>query len=56
MIAVPTELHRKIGAHYSSKQPWTKGKRVREVLSARSWQAQYRYGVEQLRKNGISPP
>lgn len=56
VIAVPIEIHRKISAHYSSKQPWTKGKRVRDVISARSWQSQYQYGVNQLRKHGVSPP
>lgn len=55
LIAIPDQIHTRISGFYSSKPRWTKGKTVRQVISARSWQKQYDYGVKTLRRHGVDP-
>jgi RHS repeat-associated protein len=53
LIRVPTEVHRRISAYYSSKQPFTRGLTVREWLRRQSLDEQFRFGVELLRQQGF---
>ena len=48
VMAITREVNQKLNAHYSSKFFWTNGKTVREWLKGRSWEEQFRYGVEAL--------
>ena len=45
-------IHSKINGHYSSIQPYTTGKTVRDWLAGQSFQAQFDYGFQQLSKYG----
>jgi RHS repeat-associated protein len=45
-------IHERVSAYYSSKQPFTGGKTVREWLSTQSYREQYRYGIKILRQFG----
>ena len=54
VINIPTQIHNKISAYYSSKIPGvTGGKTVREWLAGQSFQKQYEYGVRILRMYGV---
>ena len=52
MIALPTEVHRKISGFYSSIQPESKNMRVRDWLNGQSYDKQYEYGLQVLKKYG----
>ena len=52
MIALPTEVHRKISGFYSSKPANLKGLRVRDWLNGQSYDKQYEYGLQVLKKYG----
>lgn len=45
-------IHAKISGYYSSKQPFTHGKTVREWLSTKSYREQYNFGLKQLKNFG----
>ncbi len=45
-------LHRKVTGYYNSKQPFTNGKTVREYLKDKSFNEQYNFGVDTLKKFG----
>lgn len=53
VIPIPTEAHRNISAHYSSKPDWTGGSTVRDWLSQQSFEAQNEYGLQRLRIEGV---
>ena len=48
--ATPKDVHKDISAFYSSKQPFTNGKTVRDWLNGQSYEAQYKFGIEQWEK------
>ena len=43
---------KKISGYYSSIQPFTRGKTVRQWLSTQSYDAQYKFGIETLKEFG----
>lgn len=45
-------LHAKISGYYSSKQPFSEGKTVRQWLSNKSYEEQYEFGIEKLKMFG----
>jgi len=47
-------IHSKISGYYSSKQPFTGGKTVREWLYTKSYQEQYEFGVKIIKQFGGS--
>jgi hypothetical protein len=49
VIKLPQGLHRKISAYYSSIQSFTGGKTVRQWLSTKSFQEQYKFGIKKLK-------
>ena len=48
-------IHAKISGYYSSKQKFTNGLTVREWLSTKSFQEQYKFGIEKLKELGWKP-
>ncbi|MFC5701713.1 hypothetical protein ACFPVX_10470 [Cohnella faecalis] len=56
VVAIPSgysgSVHSKISGFYSSKQPFTNGKTVREWLSGKSFEYQFEFGLQQLKKYG----
>ncbi|MED4284989.1 pre-toxin TG domain-containing protein [Priestia megaterium] len=60
IVAVPTSgdnsVHKKISALYSSKQPYSQGKRVREWLQGKSYEEQFDFGMKELKKYGTVTP
>ena len=55
LIALPRPVHQRVSAHYSTKPSWSKPRTVRAVVSERSWDEQYDYGVRLLREYGYEP-
>ncbi|HJS33220.1 MAG TPA: hypothetical protein VJ924_14595, partial [Alphaproteobacteria bacterium] len=53
VIILPREVHESISGHYSSKPEGMEGKTVRDWLADKSYEAQYRYGIQQLREAGV---
>jgi len=53
VVAIPTEVHRRISGYYSSKQGFTEGQRVREWLNGQSFGEQQKFGLEVLRDFGV---
>lgn len=45
-------IHSKISGHYSSKQPFTNGKTVRQWLNTKDYNYQYNYGMKKLNEFG----
>ena len=45
-------LHAKISGYYSSIQPFSEGKTVRQWLSTKSFDEQYKFGIEKLKMFG----
>ena len=54
MIAIPTDVHRKISGYYSSKISEHSNLRVRDWLNGQSYEKQYEFGLEVLKKYGYS--
>ena len=52
MIALPVDVHRKISGHYSSKISEYSNLRVRDWLNSQSFEEQYKYGLDVLKKYG----
>ena len=52
IIAIPKDIHVEISAHYSSKLPQTNNKTVRDWLADKSFEFQFEYGVNELKKYG----
>ena len=52
MIAIPRDVHRKISGYYSSKPEDLGGLRVRDWLNGQSYEKQYEFGLEVLKKYG----
>jgi hypothetical protein len=52
MIALPTEVHRKISGFYSSKPANLNGLRVRDWPNGQSYDKQYEYGLQVLKRYG----
>ena len=53
LIRVPRQLHREISGYYSSKQPFTDGKIIRDWLFTKSYDEQYQFGRRVLSERGI---
>jgi hypothetical protein len=53
LIRLPTEIHRKISAYYSSKQAFTKGLTVREWLRTQPLAEQIKFGRDLLKQYGL---
>lgn len=51
-VKLPYKIHRKISGYYSSKQPWTHGKRVRDALAGKPFEVQQSIGKIIVRKFG----
>jgi hypothetical protein len=49
IVAIPIEAHQRINAFYSSKLPISYPETVREWLRAQSFEAQYEFGMQQLK-------
>lgn len=45
-------IHAKNSGYYSSIQPFTRWKTVRQWLSTQSYDVQYKYGIETLKEFG----
>ncbi|WP_291066660.1 MULTISPECIES: RHS repeat domain-containing protein [unclassified Empedobacter] len=45
-------IHAKVSGYYSSKQPFTGGKTVRQWISTKSYDEQYKFGIKILKKFG----
>lgn len=50
VVAIPIEAHQKLNAFYSSKRDFSKPNTVREWLRGQSFEEQYAFGMEQLRR------
>jgi hypothetical protein len=50
VVAIPIEAHQALSSFYSSKQKFSKPKTVREWLHGQSFEAQYAFGIEQLKR------
>jgi len=50
IVAVPIEAHQRLNAFYSSKQPNSYPNTVRESLRGQSFEAQYEFGMAQLKR------
>jgi hypothetical protein len=50
IVAIPIEAHQKLNAFYSSKRDFSKPKTVREWLRGQSFEVQYAFGMEQLKR------
>jgi hypothetical protein len=50
IVAIPIEVHQGLNASYSSKQYFSKPNTVREWLRGQSFEAQYAFGMEQLKR------
>jgi len=55
LIPIERPVHIKISAYYSSKRPFTGGKKVREWLKTQSFEEQHAFGVRVLRDFGVIP-
>ena len=52
IIKLPKDIHRKISGYYSSIQKETDYMRVRDWLNRKSYEFQYEYGLEVLKRYG----
>jgi hypothetical protein len=52
IIKLPKDIHRKISGYYSSIQKETDYMRVRDWLNGKSYEFQYEYGLEVLKRYG----
>lgn len=55
VVSIPhgkASIHAKISAFYSSKPRWTNGITVREWLSGKSYEEQFEFGLNVLKKYG----
>jgi hypothetical protein len=52
IIPINKSIHRKISGYYSSKQPFTNDKTVREWLAGKPIQQQYDFGINIVRMFG----
>ncbi|AYE34005.1 hypothetical protein [Clostridium septicum] len=55
IISMPSgsdSIHSKISGYYSSKPPFTNGLTVRDWLSTKSFDEQFKYGIEMLQQYG----
>ena len=48
-------IHAKISGYYSSKQKFTNGLTVRDWIKTQSYETQYKFGIETLKKFGWKP-
>ena len=53
IIKVSERVHRDISGYYSSKQYFTDGLTVRDWLAGKSFEYQYRFGLDVLRRYGV---
>jgi hypothetical protein len=54
IFRVPYEPHRKISGYYSSIQPFTNGKTVREWLNEQDYEAQRAFGLKTMKAFGVT--
>ena len=52
MIVLPTDVHRKISGYYTSKINESSNLRVREWLNDKTFDFQYQFGLDVLKKYG----
>ena len=50
IVAIPIEANQKLNAFYSSKQYFSEPNRVRVWLRGQSFEEQYKFGMEQLKR------
>jgi hypothetical protein len=50
IVAIPAEAHTRLSAFYSSKQQISAPNTVREWLRGQSFEAQYEFGMAQLKR------
>jgi hypothetical protein len=50
IVAIPIEAHNRVSAFYASKQPFSEPNLVREWLRGQSFEAQYEFGLRQLKR------
>ena len=50
IVAIPIDAHQKLSAFYASKQHFSKPDRVRQWLREKSFEEQYAFGMEQLKR------
>lgn len=50
IVAIPIEAHQKLNGFYSSKRSFSKPNTVREWLRGKSFEEQYAFGIEQLKR------
>jgi hypothetical protein len=50
IVAIPIEAHQRLNAFYSSKLPFAQPNTVREWLRGQSFEAQYEFGMKQLKR------
>jgi hypothetical protein len=50
IVALPIEAHQELNAFYSSKQQISVPNTVREWLRGQSFEVQYEFGMEQLKR------
>ena len=49
-------IHGKLSGHYSSHQNYTNGQTVRNWLAGQSFDVQFQYGLNEIRKYGTLTP
>lgn len=52
IISVSKGVHKDISRYYSSIQPMSNGMRVRDWLAGKSYDFQYKFGIDILKKFG----
>jgi len=50
IVALPDKVHKRLSAFYSSKLPVSHPNTVREWLRGQSFEAQYEFGMDQLKR------
>jgi len=53
IIAIDREIHNQISGYYNSIQPFSDNMRVRDWLAGQSFEVQYQFGLDQLKKYGV---
>ncbi len=54
-IEIPANIHTQISAFYSSKRPFSDGKRVRDWLRNQTFEQQHAFGIQKLQDFGAIP-
>lgn len=54
IIAIDSTIHTRISGYYSTKPEFTRGKTIRDWLAGQSYQKQYQFGLNVLKRFGIN--